>query len=200
MSVLSVAGLRRVRTRHRVARLRVAALRYAGNGWPVLPVQDDDSTEPGAGAGVVCAGRYPTTDTATVSRWWDRIPYRIGLGCGEVADVISAPAALGAAAHRVLLRSTATATTAADRWLFVVTAGVRLPDRLTAAGVLRHGPGEWVALPPTSWPSGPTYWLVEPQVVQWEPARAEVVHGVLVNALLMSSATRLPGMRGVSWL
>ncbi len=117
-----------------------------------------------------------------------------------MAEVISAPAALGAAAHRVLLRSTATATTAADRWLFVVAPGVPLPERLADAGVLRHGPGEWVALPPTSWPSGPTYWLVEPQVVRWEPATAEVVHGVLVNALLVSSATRLPGMRGQSWL
>ncbi|WP_344315253.1 hypothetical protein [Fodinicola feengrottensis] len=65
MSVLSVAGLRRARTRHRAARLRAAALRYAGNGWPVLPVQDDDSTElePGAGAGVWCApvGTRPAT-------------------------------------------------------------------------------------------------------------------------------------------
>ena len=110
----------------------------------------------------------------------------------------NAPADLSAALSAAGVESTAVAM-AADRWLFVVTPGAALPDRLTHAGVLRHGPGEWVALPPSSWPFGPTYWLVEPQVVRWQPA-AEVVHGVLVNALLVSSATRIPGMRGMPWL
>nr|MDQ2710251.1 DNA primase [Actinomycetota bacterium] len=120
---------------------------------------------------------------------------------GEVLDVLSVPAALGSAVHRVLSRSTATAITPAARWLFVVTPGELLPTSLAAAGVVRHGAGEWVAVPPAPLRRGRPAWLVEPQVVRWRPAPAAFVHAVLTNALWVGDARNtVPGARGLTGL
>ncbi|WP_163506574.1 bifunctional DNA primase/polymerase [Fodinicola acaciae] len=196
---MSALTMRRARERRRLSRLREAAARYVGNGWPIVPIRDVEPTEQTAwvGYGALDEVRVPAIDTPTVAAWWSHVPYRVGLATGCSVNVVSAPSALGAAAHRILEMSTATAITPADRWLFIVTPYVQLPHRLFAAGVRQHSSGEWVAMPPSPSPKGSTYWLVDPRVVRWQPMRAEVVHAVLLNALLVSS-TR--GVRAAAWL
>jgi hypothetical protein len=178
----SVADVvRRMRTRHRLSRIRGWALQYAVNGWPVIPLQDEkNGDESRRGSSFVAAdGLQPSTDAYVVADWWSRLPYRIGLATGEFLDVIDAPAVVGAIAHRWLLLSTATAIIPGRRWLFVVAPNMELPAALIGAGVVRHGAQECVAIPPSRTPHGDAYWLVAPTVVKWRPANAALVHQAL---------------------
>ncbi|WP_163507689.1 bifunctional DNA primase/polymerase [Fodinicola acaciae] len=181
MTASVVTVVRRLRTRHRLSKVRNWALRYAVNGWPVIPLREWENGARGlrGGAVVTADGLQPTTDAYVVARWWSRLPYAVGLATGDVLDVIDAPAAVGAIAHRWLLLSTATAISSGGRWLFVVAPSVELPVALTCAGVVRHGAQECVAVPPSRMSRGDAYWLVAPSVIKWRPANAALVHQAL---------------------
>jgi hypothetical protein len=60
-------------------RMRDAALRYAGRGWPVFPLRPGEKV-PAVAHGV----KEATCDPGQVFRWWTRMPdANIGLACGE---------------------------------------------------------------------------------------------------------------------
>ncbi|MCO8274803.1 bifunctional DNA primase/polymerase [Actinoplanes sp. TRM 88003] len=136
-------------------RLRRAALRYAERGWTVT-----------------------------------RGARSVLLATGHRFDALEVPAELGLrtlGAVRLNRRADAhgpVAVTAAGRWLFLVTPGLPLRPTLDhRLDVVRHGVGSWIAAPPSRMPEGPVRWAVPPERTQWRLPGADVVQGLLADAL-----------------
>jgi hypothetical protein len=187
-------------------RLRRAALRYAAHGWAVTPGARL------AGHRFVC-GRpgcpimacHPalesweqtaSADPAQVQAWWRHAPHTVLLVTGRCFDVIEVPATLGLRAlgtarlHSGVLgveRADArgpVAVTAAGRWMFLVRPGTPLRSELDhRLDVVRHGLGSWIPAAPSRTIEGPVRWAVSPEQARWRLPGAEVVQGLLTEAL-----------------
>jgi hypothetical protein len=154
---------------HDRLRLRRAALRYAAHGWEAI-------RDPGR-AGTVVSGV-------------------VLLLTGQDFDVLEVPAAVGlhalgtARLHADVLGPALAggggpvAVGATGRWMFFVRPGVALrPELANCLDVVRHGPGSWVAAPPSRMPEGVVHWAVAPRKVHWRLPDAETVQRSLVEAL-----------------
>jgi hypothetical protein len=128
---------------------------------------------PFAGRCRVSADRYSSADPRRLDRIWAEDPYTLLLPTGAVATVIDAPHPIARAAAARLLRDGQAAPIAvAVRGRLQLFAGPA-PDNVipqqevSGAGVLLHGPGSWVAHPPSTLRTGPVRWVRTPTDVGW---------------------------------
>jgi hypothetical protein len=174
---------------HRVP-LRRAALRYAGQGWPVLPgafLLNDR---------YVCGPLCPTVachpaidrwesvasaEESDVDQWWASAPFSVLLPTGHGFDAIEVSAHLGQAARADL---GPVISTPSGRWMYLVRAGDGLrPELATRLDVVLHGRGSWIPAPPTRTPNGRVRWEVHPATVAWQLPDPYAVQQVLVKHL-----------------
>ena len=167
---------------------RRAALRYAEQGWRVIPgaVLINDR--------YVCGPLCPTiaihpavdqwedaasANSSDVDGWWRDTPYSVLLATGDIFDVIEVPAQLGAA-----IKASGTgpiAVSPTGRWMFLVAPGTALrPELGGRLDVVLHGPGSWIPAPPTRTPGGRIRWEVHPATVDWRVADARSLQQALV--------------------
>jgi hypothetical protein len=189
--------------------LRDAALKYAGQQWPVLPGHFHDRY--GCSCGERCeeAGTHPlrehwptgaSSDPDAVREWWSRDPYSILLPTGGPFDVLDVP---GAPGRESLLRLEIlgyrlgpVAQTEDGRVLIWVKPGWRLPRPAEAPqlyenlGIRYHGGGGYVAAPP----SCGARWLNSPGVTAHYLPRAVMLIGTVGYAC--GEAQHLPHL---SW-
>jgi hypothetical protein len=169
---------------------RRAALRYAEQGWRVIPgaVLINDR--------YVCGPLCPTiaihpaldqwetaasSDWSDVDGWWRDTPYSVLLATGDIFDVIDVSAQVGAVAVRAV-RTGPIAVSPAGRWMFLVAPGTALRPELTGRlDVVKHGPGCWIPAPPTRTPVGRIRWEVHPATVDWRVPDARSLQRVLVS-------------------
>jgi hypothetical protein len=195
----------------RRARLRRAAIRFARHGWDVVPGaclagERFACDEPGCHA-VTChpdradwAG-VAGHDVPAVRAWWRDRPRAVLLATGRAFDAIEVPAELGRFAVGQVQGPVAVAP--AGRWLFLVRPGQPLRSELQGRlNIVLHGPGSWVAAPPTPLPGGRMRWEVSPEEYDWRLPEPYSVQAVLLTGLRtvvvsgMQPEQMAPGHRG----
>ncbi|AHH97352.1 bifunctional DNA primase/polymerase [Kutzneria viridogrisea] len=183
-----------------------AALFYArGMGWPVIPLTHlvlRHSLVTGCSCGQITCARpssHPvdvgaSREADTLSEWWSRAPYNLGLPTGQFVDALEVSAEAGAA----VLRSLRTEGVAlgpvlglADRYQFLVKPGASISvyGALKALGQsapqlkLRYlGLGDLLVAPPSMLPDQSVRWVVEPDLALRELPDALTLLPVLVRA------------------
>ncbi len=188
--------------------LRVAALRYAGNDWPVVPGHyqsrggcscgDADCEMPGSHPLGQHWPQGATVDTATIVDWWSRDPYSIILPTGDRFDVLDVPGEPGRESVQRLetlgygLGPVAQAH--GDRTLIWVEAGSRLPPPLGPPELYEdldiryHDCGDYVVAPP----SCGARWLTAPGVGAWYLPRAAMLISTITCACRQGSSPFVP--------
>ena len=178
--------------------LRRAATRYARHGWDVIPGAClagprsarsgcFECEEPGCHAvachpGVSDWEAAAAHDVPTVRDWWRRLPRAVLLATGRAFDAIEVPAALGRFAVSQVRGPVAVGPS--GRWLFLVRPGQSLrPELQGRVDVVLHGPGSWIAAPPTVLPGGRLRWEVPPQEHDWRLPDPYSVQAVLLTGL-----------------
>jgi hypothetical protein len=156
--------------------LRRAALRYAHQGWRVLPGAFLAHDRYVCGPLCPTVACHPAVDQwervasdrcADVDDWWASTPFSVLLATGHGFDAIEVPARLGAAAARVATFGPV-AVTPTGRWMFLVRPGDGLrPELAGQLDVVQHGTGSWIPAPPTRTPNGRVRWVVHPTTVAW---------------------------------
>ncbi|GGM48844.1 DNA primase [Micromonospora sonchi] len=204
-SVAPLSPLERVR-------LRRVAVRYAMHGWTVTPGACLARSRFVCGrAGCPTVGCHPaledwehaaSADPARVATWWRSRPHGILLPTGRSFDVLEVPADLG---RRVLeavrahpvgpgVRGPVLVTPTA-RWMFLVRPGDPLrPELEHCRHVMRHGPGSWVAAPPTRLAEGQVRWAVAPEQARWQLPDSYLVQTTLIDALRDAGITLAPAL------
>lgn len=184
------------------ARLSRAAVRYAGHGWDVVPgaaftgnrFRCDDHGCPTVGCHPATGFWQATAthDLPTIEAWWRHTPYAVLLPTGRCFDVIEVAAPLGAwMLAKGALGPVAVASS--RRWMFLVAPGDPLrPEVADRIDVVLHGPGSWVAAPPTREPGGRARWKVSPDEVDWRLPRSYAVQELLLGVLS-------PGLEPRAW-
>ena len=203
------------------ARLRRAALRYAAHGWAVTPGARLTGHRFTCGRpGCPITACHPalesweetaSIDAVQVQKWWRHTAHTVLLVTGRRFDVLEVPATLGLKAlgrarlHTGVLgveRADArgpVAVTATGRWMFLVRPGLPLRSELDhRLDVVRHGLGSWIPAPPSRALEGPVCWAVAPERVRWRLPDAEVVQGLLTDALGAVREPRLTVPRQLS--
>ena len=156
--------------------MRRAALRYADRGWPVIPgamlVRDRYICGPLC-LTVAChpaAERWETTassDSSVLDGWWANAPFSVLLPTGRTFDAIEVPGNVGAAMLRER-RLGPVASAPGGRWLFLIGPGHGLrPELASRLDIVLHGPGSWIAAPPTRTPDGRWRWQQHPAATGW---------------------------------
>jgi Bifunctional DNA primase/polymerase, N-terminal len=180
----------------RRARLRRAAMRYAGHGWPVVP---------GAvlvGARYRCGPLCPTVachpavdgwdqratvDKSIVDAWWRADAFSVLVATGRAFDVLELAAGPDLVATDwpgPLLRAPS------GGLMFLLRTGAALHPELAArADVVLHGVGSWIAVPPTRAPVGHLRWIVAPPASAWRLPDAEPVQAWLLSRLVQTPPT-----------
>lgn len=159
----------RLQLRHR----RSVARRYVGRGWPVAAGSwwDGHRYRCDAGScrveGLHVAGHGdPALAAAQDVADWPVRPYTLLLPTGSAVDVLELPGRAGTAvaATRSPVRLPV-ARTPTGRWLlFAATGGLSdgAEEAARASGVLHHGTGSHVPLPPSRLAHGTVQWITRP--------------------------------------
>ncbi|GAA4856619.1 bifunctional DNA primase/polymerase [Kitasatospora terrestris] len=200
--------LRRARTVALAAALDAAV----GRGWPVVPgaraLRGDDG--PCSCGAPVCPapGEHPldppleaaTTDPRMVRWWWERRApgAPVLVATGRAVCAVSLPRAAGPWLLRHLAETGVMAgpvLATADHFVLLTAPytldelGSLLAERPWVPGSLRyHGPGGYLALPPSRTGAGGVHWVRRP--LQGEPWLPQV--GTLLGGLITASAVTLP--------
>ena len=184
--------------------LRRAALRYAEQGWRVIPgaaLMNDRYV-----CGPLCptVAVHPAVDQwelaassewSDVDGWWRNSPYSVLLATGATFDVIEVSARVGAAAVQ-RVRTVPVAVDPVGRWMFLVASGATLdPDLSASHATVLHGAGSWIPAPPTRTPGGRIRWEVDPAEVGWHLPDARVLQQVLAAPTRLSGDTFGPTAR-----
>jgi hypothetical protein len=142
-----------------------------------------------AGRCRVSADHHASANPRQIDRMWAQEPYPLLLPTGEAVTVIDAPHPIARAAAGRLLRAGLSAPIAVPvRGRLQLFAG-RAPDsvlpqaEVSTAGVLLHGRGSWVALPPSGLRTGPVRWVRTPTDVGWSLPPFELVVEALQRAV-----------------
>nr|WP_296075229.1 bifunctional DNA primase/polymerase [uncultured Actinoplanes sp.] len=178
-------------------RLRRAATEYIRHGWPVTPgawLTGHRFTCGRPGCPIMTC--HPALESwerplDSPRTWWRHHPQSVLLVTGGAFDALEVPAFLGLRVlgttrlHRgVVDASGPVAVTAGGRWMFLVRPGVPLRSEVDhRLDVIRHGEGSWIPAPPSRLLEGRVRWAVTPQECGWRLPDADVVQGLLVDAL-----------------
>lgn len=191
-------------------RLRRIAVRYAMHGWEVTPGACLARSRFVCGrAGCPTVGCHPaledwehaaSADPARVATWWRSRPHAVLLPTGRAFDVLEVPAHLGRRVLDTLPAHPAgpavrgpVLVTPTGRWMFLVRPGDPLrPELEHCFHVVRHGPGSWIAAPPTRQPEGPVRWAVAPEQARWQLPDSYLLQNTLVDALRATGVTLAP--------
>jgi hypothetical protein len=189
--------------------LRRAAIRYAGQGWDVIPGAclagpRFNCEEAGCYAVACHPGRADWQavaghDVPAVRSWWHELPRAVLLATGRAFDAVEVPAELGRFAAGQVQGPVAVAPS--GQWLFLVRPGQSLrPELQGRADVVLHGPDSWIAVPPTAFPGGRMRWEVSPARYDWRLPDPYPVQAVLVTALrtVVVSAMALEQRRSIA--
>lgn len=185
-----------------------AAIRYAEQGWPVLPGSVCDGHRyVAASTHRVTDGLRPvlpcdvaSTDVRTVAQWWRvRTPLvpSVLLRTGHAWDAVtvSRELAVEAVQTSVFRDTPGPVILRPDQGLayFLVGLGesVLPPEGARPTVVEPVRPGAWIAAPPTRTLVGAVSWLAAPGYAGWHPLSA----GVLAEALRRA----LPRARSTTW-
>lgn len=168
--------------------LRAEAIGLAARGWPVVP-----GTSP---TGYGWSGPVPVHDdwqeravasSRDIAAWWGGGAYSVLVATGSYVDAVEVDAELGHRAATLLRETGRPAPILAmpnGKWVFLTESGEALPAELAARpGVVWHGAGSWVPVPPTPFEHGVVHWRVKPEVWEWKLPHAGALHGVLARAL-----------------
>lgn len=136
------------------------ALRYADDGWPVLPLR------PRGKRPLTAHGfKDATTNPERVKSWWQRWPQaNIGLSIPSdyiVVDIDSADALQVLKAEDLTLPTTVTSATSRGQHLWYSTT-VPVKNRPLIEGIDIKTDGGYVVVPPSVHPSGATYTWTTP--------------------------------------
>jgi hypothetical protein len=202
------------------AKLRRVAMRYAEQGWHVVPgaylasaakvgrhakERRFDCGEIGCRT-VAChpaVGGWedmPRLAVDAVSEWWRVHPYSVLLGTGHEFDVLEVPAALGRAAvlgDGYTAARGPVASTPTDRWMFFVKPGHGLlPELARHHDVVLHGFGSWVPAPPSPQLGGRIRWEIDPEQHNWRACDTYAVQRLMREVL---DPTRTRDRRNTTW-
>ena len=184
-------------TRRLLAR---SAGRYANAGWPVIPGAWWDGTRYRCAApGCHISGLHPAGDRDTphpldptgstqpdVQGWWSTHRHTVLLATGGPVAAVQAPAVTGRRVVAALRRAGVVVPAAVlptGRWLLLTTPP---PDSPTpdlpggVAGVVWHGPGSYIPLPPSTLARGPVRWVHAPWVTDWALPDTQAVLDALI--------------------
>lgn len=179
--------------------LRSEAVDLAIKGWPVFPgtyptgPDWDGRPRPVSGDWRATLG----VPTDQIAQWWNDEPFSVLVATGSVLDAIEVDDELGRKAACLLRASDRPAPILAmpnGKWVFLTTAGTPLPAELAARpGIVQHGDGSWLPLPPTPYHQGIVHWRVKPEVWGWRLPVASAMHGVLARAMReLAEMPRIP--------
>jgi hypothetical protein len=170
--------------------LLAAALHYAQQGWPVLPLHSATHGICSCRKGKLCShpGKHPRTphgvkdassDPNTLRAWWKKYPEaNIGLAMGKASDlmVLDVDGEEGRASllalekqHGLLPETLRAKTGGSGEHIYFRAPGASIPNRVRfAPGLDTRSEGGYVVVPPSLHASGASYfWLSSPTV---EPA------------------------------
>ncbi|HLL68787.1 MAG TPA: bifunctional DNA primase/polymerase [Micromonosporaceae bacterium] len=186
--------------------LRRAAVRYAEQGWDVVPgaCQVGRRFHCGRPSCLTesCHPALPewesqaSSDPGRVRRWWSDLPYSILLPTGRMFDVIEVSAELGRLTMLGQLEASLRGPVAVGgdgRWMFLVRPGHPLrPELAGRPGLVLHGPGSWVPAPPGRQPGvgGSAVWRIAPKEPGWRLGDPAVVQLLLSRAVRMQLGSR----------
>jgi len=176
-------------------KLRHAAQAFAGQGWAVTPGgyfngQRMACDRPTCWASS-CHPLLPDWEAATtlLGGWWDHKPHSVLLPTGRTFNAMEVPALIGSSVRGI---GGPVMITPNGRWIFLISPGTPLREELEARDdIVHHGPGSWIAAPPTVLPEGTVRWLISPRQVGWQlPDSGEAQRAVL-SALVALDASFL---------
>jgi hypothetical protein len=139
-----------------LSRLRDAAVDYAQNGWPIVPISLTGDR--------LVAGLSPV-DAHTAFEWWSDRPYGIGCRVGEQFDALEIPAELGRQVldrvrRHQLPEPPVIEVPARESWLLLVSPrSPRIPELAPYRQVRLRSKGVWIPLPPSGILGAPTCWI-----------------------------------------
>ena len=176
----------------RRALLRRAATCYARHDWDVIPGAclagpRFDCEEAGCHAmtchpGLADWEGAASHEAAAVRSWWSKLPRAVLLATGRAFDAVEVPAELGKFAVGQVQGPVAVAPS--GQWLILVRPGQPLrPELQGRPDVVLHGPGSWMAAPPTAFPCGRMQWEVSPAEYDWRLPDPYSVQAVLLTGL-----------------
>jgi hypothetical protein len=188
---------------HRLRRraLRRAALRYAHHRWDIMPGAYLDGSEFDCGQpGCLAVSCHPAVprweaaagcDPGTIRAWWRERHHAVLLATGRMVDVLEVPAELGRPATTGVRGPVAVAP--AGRLMFLVRPGEGLrPELQCRPGVVLHGPGSWVPVPPTDHPGGRIRWLTAPEEFDWQLPDPYAVQSLLLAGAVDAAGSAAP--------
>jgi hypothetical protein len=203
------------------AKFRRAAVRYAEQGWHVVPgaymikgsgpqrtpsgLRRFDCGQIGCRTvachpAVVRWEALPRLSPAAVIEWWRIHPYSVLLATGHEFDVLEVPARLGRAAllgNGFAAARGPVAVTPGGRWMFLVRPGHSLlPELAEHHDVVLHGLGSWVPAPPSPQFGGQVRWELPPEQHGWRPAEPYAVQELMLAAIGEGPP---PETRDVAW-
>ncbi|AUS78582.1 DNA primase [Actinoalloteichus sp. AHMU CJ021] len=178
--------------------LRAEAIGLAWRKWPVFPGSYLDGGQwVGGDAAAEHSGPVPVepdwadhllVDANRAASWWSVRPYSLLLATGYVVDAVEVDAPFGRRIASTLRRRHAQpvpiVATPDNTWLFLVAAGSTTPSRILAQpGVVLHGRGSWITLPPTPAEHGVVHWRVKPSVCGWKLPSVTLVEEAVAAAV-----------------
>ncbi|HEX3787606.1 MAG TPA: bifunctional DNA primase/polymerase [Pseudonocardiaceae bacterium] len=186
--------------------LRAQAIGLACRGWSVMPGTYPAGSQWVGGNGVHQDGPSPVhadwadrleVKAEDVAEWWNGGPYSLLVATGTTLDAIEVGADLGRRTAAVLRASglpAPIAATPSGKWLFLTTPGQQRlhTDLAEHDGVVLHGPGSWIPMPPSAFLHGIVHWRVSPEVCGWDLPKPITVQRAMVRALSESTTELVP--------
>lgn len=146
--------------------LRSAALRYAGRGWPVLPLKPESKIP------ITAHGLHDArTDPKIITDWWDAYPLaNIGLRTGVAFDVLDLDGIEGLrdfqllqVQHNIEYRHAGPISTTGRGWhLLFAPSGFSNRARIRDTKIDFRGDGGYIVAPPSLHPTGRYYEWTRP--------------------------------------
>jgi Bifunctional DNA primase/polymerase, N-terminal len=157
-----------------VAALRMAALEYATEGWPIVALNQ---------RGDRLVARMSPLNPSMAADWWSQRPYGIGVRVGELFDVIEMPASVGGLLRAQFRAPIPVFDVPLRGWFVLVSPGSPcIPELAPYRQLVRlHRRGAWLPLPPTRLAGGPALWV----------SRGQIPHSLVVQTSLLPALRQM---------
>ena len=157
-----------------MAALRMAAVEYATEGWPIVALNQ---------RGDRLVATMSPRNPSMAADWWSQRPYGIGVRVGELFDVLEIPASVGGLL-RVQFRVPLPVFDMPLRgWFVLVSPGSpSIPELAPYRRIVHlHRRGAWLPLPPTRLAGGPALWV----------SRGQIPHSLVVQTSLLPAIRKV---------